>query len=76
MELPRPAVVVALLTPCDEEAERAQAEMAAHEERLRAAGAIPALKRAVAGRLADRGATYPTAVRGPLAPPVPAAAAR
>src|ERR687885_617757 len=58
------------------EAERAQAEMATHEERLRAAGAIPAFKRAVAERLAERGATYGDAVRGPLAPLAPAVGAR
>jgi 4-hydroxy-tetrahydrodipicolinate synthase len=60
----------------DDDAERAQAEMAAHEQRLRAAGAIPAFKRAVAERLAERGAAYGAAVRGPLAPLAPAAAGR
>jgi 4-hydroxy-tetrahydrodipicolinate synthase len=60
----------------DAEAERAQAEMAAHEERLRAAGAIPAFKRAVAQRLAERGAAYGDAVRGPLAPLAPVVGAR
>jgi hypothetical protein len=49
--------------------------MADHEARLRAAGGIPAFKRAVAERLAERGAAYGEAVRGPLAPLAPAPAA-
>jgi hypothetical protein len=46
--------------------------MAEVEGRLRAAGGIPAFKRAVAERLAD----YPVDVRGPLTPPARAAAGR
>jgi dihydrodipicolinate synthase/N-acetylneuraminate lyase len=57
-----------------QQAERTQAEMAELEARLRAAGGIPAFKRAVAERLAERGAAYGEAVRGPLAPLAPAAA--
>src|SRR3954451_9880676 len=59
----------------DEQAERAQAEMAELEARLRAAGGIPAFKRAVADRLAERGAAYGAAVRGPLAAAAAAPAA-
>jgi dihydrodipicolinate synthase/N-acetylneuraminate lyase len=70
------ALVRAVREGRETEAERAQAEMAAHEQRLRAAGAIPAFKRAVAERLAERGAAYGEAVRGPIAPLAPAAAAR
>jgi 4-hydroxy-tetrahydrodipicolinate synthase len=47
----------------DNEAERLQAEVAAHDTRIRAAGGIPALKRAVAERLTG----YPPEARGPLA---------
>jgi dihydrodipicolinate synthase/N-acetylneuraminate lyase len=60
----------------DADAERAQADVAAAEEGLRAAGGIPAFKRAVAERLAERGAAYPAAVRAPLAPLAGAAAGR
>jgi dihydrodipicolinate synthase/N-acetylneuraminate lyase len=45
-----------------------QAEMTAHDADLRAARPIPALKRGVAERLAERGAAYGATVRGPLAP--------
>jgi len=45
-----------------------QDEMAAHDAELKAAGPIPALKRGVAERLAERGATYRADVRGPLGP--------
>src|SRR3954471_24967103 len=51
----------------DDDARAAQDELADHDAALRAAGAIPALKRGVAERLAGRGAAYPSAVRGPLA---------
>jgi len=47
----------------DGEAERLQTELAAHDAQVRAAGGIPALKRAVA----DRVAGYPPEARGPLA---------
>jgi dihydrodipicolinate synthase/N-acetylneuraminate lyase len=75
-----PEVCVALAAAVrdgrDDEAERRQAELVALEDGLRTAGGIPAFKRAVADRLADRGAAYSAAARGPLAGPagVPAAA--
>jgi 4-hydroxy-tetrahydrodipicolinate synthase len=56
----------------DEDAERLQAELAAGDAQVRAAGGIPALKAAVAERIA----AYPPEVRAPLAPaPAGAAAA-
>jgi dihydrodipicolinate synthase/N-acetylneuraminate lyase len=51
-----------------EDAERIQAEIRAHDTELKAAGPIPALKRGVAERLAERGRAYGATVRGPLAP--------
>jgi 4-hydroxy-tetrahydrodipicolinate synthase len=57
----------------DEAAER-QAELTAHDTHLRAAGGIPALKRAVSETLAEHGITYPAEVRGPLAAVAPVAA--
>lgn len=48
-------------------AERLQAELAGHDAAVRREGGIPALKRAVSERLAERGAPYPADVRGPLA---------
>jgi 4-hydroxy-tetrahydrodipicolinate synthase len=60
----------------DGEAERCQARLHGHDAELRRGGAtIPALKRGVAERLAERGAGYPIEVRGPLSDagaPVPA----
>jgi len=52
----------------DHDAVALQAEMHEHDAALRAAGPIPALKRGVAERLADRGAAYGATVRGPLQP--------
>jgi dihydrodipicolinate synthase/N-acetylneuraminate lyase len=60
----------------DEAAERRQAEVAAHDAQVRAAGGIPALKRAVAERLAARGASYSADTRAPLGLAAAAAAAR
>jgi 4-hydroxy-tetrahydrodipicolinate synthase len=65
----------------DDDAQRGQAELEALDARLRRRGAatIPALKRGVAERLAERGAAYPVEVRGPLtgaAAPTAEAAAR
>ena len=62
------ALVRALRDGREVDAVRAQAEMAAHDAELQTVGPIPTLKRGVAERLAERGATYQTAVRGPLAP--------
>jgi dihydrodipicolinate synthase/N-acetylneuraminate lyase len=62
------ALVRAVRDGRDDEAERAQAEMAEHDAALKAAGPIPTLKRGVAERLAERGAAYGATVRGPLAP--------
>lgn len=61
-------LVRALRDGREEDAGRAQEEMAAHDAELKAGGPIPTLKRGVAERLAERGATYGTTVRGPLAP--------
>jgi dihydrodipicolinate synthase/N-acetylneuraminate lyase len=47
----------------DDDANRLQTELAAHDAHIRAAGGIPALKRAVAERLTG----YPPEARGPLA---------
>jgi N-acetylneuraminate lyase len=58
----------------DADAERLQAELTVHDANLRSAGGIPALKRAVAERLAEHGAAYPAQVRGPLAAAAPVAA--
>jgi 4-hydroxy-tetrahydrodipicolinate synthase len=69
------ALVRALRDGREQDAARVQEEMAAHDAELRAAGPIPALKRAVAERLAERGATYGASVRGPLAPAGAGAAA-
>jgi dihydrodipicolinate synthase/N-acetylneuraminate lyase len=55
----------------EDDVERLQAELAAHDAQLRAAGGIPALKRAVAERVAG----YPAEVRGPLMPAASVAAA-
>jgi 4-hydroxy-tetrahydrodipicolinate synthase len=54
----------------DEDAERLRAELAAGDAQVRSAGGIPALKAAVAERIA----AYPPEVRAPLAP-APAGAA-
>jgi 4-hydroxy-tetrahydrodipicolinate synthase len=70
------ALVRALREDRADDAVQAQAEMAEREARLRAAGGIPAFKRAVAERLADRGAAYGEAVRGPLARLAPAPTGR
>jgi dihydrodipicolinate synthase/N-acetylneuraminate lyase len=58
----------------DDDVEHLQAELAAHDAEVRTAGGIPALKGAVAERLAEHGTAYPAEVRGPLAAvaPVPA----
>jgi 4-hydroxy-tetrahydrodipicolinate synthase len=48
----------------DDDAERLQSEIAAHDAEIRAAGGIPALKRAVAERV---GGSYSPDARGPLA---------
>src|SRR4051795_2148702 len=69
------ALVRAVREGDDEQGERAQAEMAQLEARLRAAGGIPAFKRAVADRLAESGGAYPAEVRGPLAAATAAPAA-
>ena len=61
------ALVRALRDGREDDAGRAQEEMAAHDAELKAGGPIPTLKGGVAERLAERGATYGTAVRGPLA---------
>jgi 4-hydroxy-tetrahydrodipicolinate synthase len=61
-------LVRALRDGREEDAGRAQEEMAAHDAELKAGGPIPTLKRGVAERLTERGATYGTNVRGPLAP--------
>jgi 4-hydroxy-2-oxoglutarate aldolase len=58
----------------DDEVERLQAELTRYDADVRAAGGIPALKRAVAERLAEHGAAYPAEVRGPLAAVAPVAA--
>jgi dihydrodipicolinate synthase/N-acetylneuraminate lyase len=55
----------------DDDVVRLQGELTAHDAQLRAAGGIPALKRAVAERVAG----YSAEVRGPLAPAAPVAAA-
>jgi dihydrodipicolinate synthase/N-acetylneuraminate lyase len=60
----------------DDDVQRLQADLTALEARVRGAGGIPALKRAVADRLARRGAAYPADARAPLGPPAPVAAAR
>jgi len=62
------ALVRAVRAGHDDEAGALQAEMREHDAALRAAGPIPALKRGVAERLADRGAAYGATVRGPLRP--------
>jgi len=62
------ALVRAVRAGHDDEAGALQAEMREHDAALRAAGPIPALKRGVAERLADRGAAYGATVRGPLGP--------
>jgi dihydrodipicolinate synthase/N-acetylneuraminate lyase len=49
-----------------EDAERLQGEIATLEEELHRDGTIPGLKRRVAERLGERGATYGTALRAPL----------
>jgi dihydrodipicolinate synthase/N-acetylneuraminate lyase len=69
---PEPCVALAraALEGRDDEVERFQAEIAEHDARVRAAGGIPALKRAVAERLTG----YPAEVRGPLAAVTPVAA--
>ena len=54
----------------DDAAVPLQAQMREHDAALRAAGPIPALKRSVAERLADRGIAYGPSVRGPLHPVV------
>jgi 4-hydroxy-tetrahydrodipicolinate synthase len=48
----------------DDDAERLQSALAAHDARIRATGGIPALKRAVAERV---GGSYSPEARGPLA---------
>jgi len=58
----------------DERVDRLQADLTGHDARVRAAGGIPALKRAVAERLAERGALYPRQVRAPLGADAPVAA--
>jgi 4-hydroxy-tetrahydrodipicolinate synthase len=61
----------------DDVVERLQAELTERDANVRAAGGIPALKRAVAERLSERGAAYPAEARGPLAAaPVGAPAGR
>jgi 4-hydroxy-tetrahydrodipicolinate synthase len=62
------ALIAALRDGREDDARRAQAEMAARDAELKAGGPIPTLKRGVAERLAERGATYGATVRGPLAP--------
>ena len=62
------ALVRAIRDGRDDEAERLQAQISSYDAALKAAGTIPALKEGVAGRLAERGQAYGTAVRGPLAP--------
>ena len=59
----------------DGDAAALQAEMCEHDAALQGGGAIQALKRGVAERLADRGVAYGATVRAPLAPvaAVPAA---
>ncbi len=52
----------------DDEAVQLQVAMHEHDAALRATGPIPALKRGVAERLADRGIAYGATVRGPLQP--------
>ena len=72
--LPEPCVALAraIRDRRDEDARRLQAELAAGDAQVRAAGGIPALKAAVAERIA----AYPPEVRAPLAPaPAGAAAA-
>jgi len=59
----------------DGDAERVQTELSAFDAALKAAGPIATLKAGVAARLAERGAAYGTAVRGPLAPVAESAAA-
>jgi dihydrodipicolinate synthase/N-acetylneuraminate lyase len=56
----------------DAVADRLHVELAEHDAHVRARGGIPALKRAVAERLAELGAAYPADVRGPLATAAPA----
>ena len=71
---PGPCAALALATRDrrDEDTEPLQAELTAADARVRAAGGIPALKAAVAERIA----AYPPEVRAPLAPaPAGAAAA-
>ena len=69
------ALVRAVRAGRDDAAVALQATMREHDAALRAAGPIPALKRGVAERLADRGIAYGASVRGPLHPvaAVPAA---
>jgi dihydrodipicolinate synthase/N-acetylneuraminate lyase len=64
--LPEPcaALARAIRDRRDEDAQRLQAELAAGDAQVRAAGGIPALKAAVAERIA----AYPPEVRAPLAP--------
>lgn len=72
--LPKPcaALAHAIRDRRDEDAERLQAELAAGDAQIRSAGGIPALKAAVAERIA----AYPPEVRAPLAlAPAGAAAA-
>jgi len=72
--LPEPCVALAraIRDRRDEDARRLQAELAAGDAQVRAAGGIPALKAAVAERIVS----YPPEVRAPLAPaPAGAAAA-
>jgi dihydrodipicolinate synthase/N-acetylneuraminate lyase len=58
------SLVRALRERGGDDAERLQAELAAHDAKVRAAGGIPALKRAVAERV---GGSYSPEARGPLA---------
>jgi dihydrodipicolinate synthase/N-acetylneuraminate lyase len=63
--LPEPcaALASAIRDRRDEDAERLQAELSTGDAQVRAAGGIPALKAAVAERIA----AYPPEVRAPLA---------
>jgi 4-hydroxy-tetrahydrodipicolinate synthase len=74
---PEPCVALARAVRAGREDEAAslQRELSGYDNELRAAGGIPVLKRAVSERLAERGATYPPAARGPLASVAAGAAA-